>query len=88
MLRHRYGSPTAFAVSCLGKEKNKIVKIFGFSLSTGIELSFGIEPSRLHEKCPTTLCCRAFSIVLKYDINPIARQPWLPTAALGGFWLQ
>ena len=36
MLRHRYGSPTAFAVSCLGKEKNKIIKIFGFSLSTSI----------------------------------------------------
>jgi len=36
MLRHRYGSPTAFAVSCLGKEKNKIVKIFGLSLSMSI----------------------------------------------------
>jgi len=36
MLRHRYGSPTAFAVSCLGKEKNKIVKILGFSLSMSI----------------------------------------------------
>ena len=36
MLRHRYGSPTAFAVSCLGKEKNKIVTILGFSLSMGI----------------------------------------------------
>jgi len=36
MLRHRYGSPTAFAVSCLGKEKNKIAKIFGFSLSMSI----------------------------------------------------
>jgi len=36
MLRHRYGSPTAFAVSCLGIEKNKIVKIFGFSLSMSI----------------------------------------------------
>ena len=38
MLRHRYGSPTAFAVSCLGKEKNKIVKIFGLSLSMSIVL--------------------------------------------------
>jgi len=37
MLRHRYGSPTAFAVSCLGKEKNKIIKIFGFSLSMSID---------------------------------------------------
>jgi len=36
MLRHRYGSPTAFAVSCLGKEKNKIVEIFGLSLSMSI----------------------------------------------------
>jgi len=36
MLRHRYGSPTAFAVSCLGKEKNKIVNIFGLSLSMSI----------------------------------------------------
>jgi|GEM_PF-6347157 len=36
MLRHHYGSPTAFAVSCLGKEKNKIVKIFGLSLSMSI----------------------------------------------------
>jgi len=36
MLRHRYGSPTAFAVSCLGKETNKIVKILGFSLSMSI----------------------------------------------------
>jgi len=36
MLRHRYGSPTAFAVSCLGKEKIKIVKIFGLSLSMSI----------------------------------------------------
>ena len=39
MLRHRYGSPTAFAVSCLGKEKNKIVKIFGLSLSMSIRKS-------------------------------------------------
>jgi len=37
MLRHRYGSPTAFAVSCLGKEKNKIVKIFGLSLSMSVK---------------------------------------------------
>ena len=36
MLRHRYGSATAFAVSCLGKEKNKIAKISGFSLSMSI----------------------------------------------------
>jgi len=36
MLRHRYGSPTAFAMTCLGKEKNKIVKIFVLSLSMGI----------------------------------------------------
>jgi len=38
MLRHRYGSPTAFTVSCLGKEKNKIVKIFGLSLSMSINV--------------------------------------------------
>ena len=41
MLRHRYGSPTAFAVSCLGKEKNKIVKIFGLSLSMSIDKTWG-----------------------------------------------
>jgi len=53
MLRHRYGSPTAFAVSCLGKEKNKIVKIFGFSLSMSIVLSkrlkaYGVQPFNLY----------------------------------------
>ena len=46
MPRHRYGSPTAFAVSCLGKEKNKFVKIFGLSVSMSIKGSQGLRGAK------------------------------------------